>query len=267
MMYQKKSGKGQRIKALALVPACALALSLTAIPAVKAAITTIGESSVTTDKGSKKSSESKANLLDGIRVVGYGAEVKDSGTAERIAATVKKADEKGRISVNVNPSENRIILDGVEISEEQMNKLDPSEINDITVSKDQDPPVIIINTRKSLGEIVSAPEVLPAYESGLEGLYRELAMTLRYPEEAVKNKITGKTTVEFIILADGRMTGMRILTSSGNESLDTEAMRAVHNLQGRWTPGMTDGKPVNCSFALPVTFALAIPDKSASGEK
>ncbi len=250
MMYQKKSGKASRFKALALVPACALALSVTAIPAVKAAITTIGESSVTADKVSKNSSDRQTlgNALDEIRVVGYGQVKKDDKDLKAsVAAPAVKLDKSAKGKV-------QIFLDGVEISEEQMNALDPKDINDITVNKDPD--IIIINTRRSLGEIMKEPEVLPVFKGGQADLYRELGMNLRYPMEAVKNGISGKAVVEFIILADGTLTGARILESSGHDDLDVEAIRAVNGLKDGWKPGMSDGKPVNCTFALPVDFKL-----------
>lgn len=256
MMYQKKSGKASRFKALALVPACALALSVTAIPSVKAAITTIDESSVTTDKGSKKSADGKTmgSNLDEIRVIGYGMEKKsDNG----LVGQTKDVSGINSLKLNgedVDNSDVTIILDGKEITEEQMQKLDPHDINDITVNKDKG--IIIINTRKSLGEMVESPDVLPKYKGGMEDIYRELAMNLRYPMDAAQKGITGKTVVEFIILADGTLTGSRILQTSGNEDLDIEAIRAVNTLKEGWTPGMNDGKPVNCTFALPVNFSL-----------
>lgn len=254
MMYQKKSGKASRFKALALVPACALALSVTAIPAVKAAITTIGESSVTTDKVSKNSSDRQTlgNALDEIRVVGYGVQKKDDKQSHRTDSLVAV------INYDAPSSTPRILLDGKEISEEQMKALDPNDINDITVNRETN--IIIINSRRSLGEIydssAKAPEVLPVYKGGEADLYRELAMNLRYPMEAAKNGITGKAVVEFLILADGTLTGARILHSSGHDDLDVEAIRAVNTLKDGWTPGMSDSKPVNCTFALPVNFSL-----------
>ncbi|MDE6655165.1 MAG: M56 family metallopeptidase, partial [Muribaculaceae bacterium] len=256
MMYQKKSGKSSRFKALALVPACALALSVTAIPAVKAAITTIDESPVASGKGSEKSSESQTfgTALEQIKVVGYGQVKKDSKDLAGNAG-ISSVILYGK---SISNEKVTIICDGKEISDEQMNNIDPKDITDITVKRDPD--IVIINTRSRLGEIydssAKAPEVLPVYKGGEADLYRELAMNLRYPMEAAKNGITGKAVVEFLILADGTLTGARILQSSGHDDLDVEAIRAVNSLNEGWTPGMSDGKPVNCTFALPVNFSL-----------
>ena len=40
------------------------------------------------------------------------------------------------------------------------------------------------------------------------------------------------------------------------QALKDEAVRAVKNIPGRWTPGMHEGKPVRVRFTLPVSFRL-----------
>ncbi|MCH5172551.1 MAG: hypothetical protein J1F31_06975 [Erysipelotrichales bacterium] len=55
MMYKSKSCAGSKLKALALVPMVALALGLTTVPSVKAAVSTISTSEPSLSKGSEKS--------------------------------------------------------------------------------------------------------------------------------------------------------------------------------------------------------------------
>lgn len=50
MMYKEKSGTGQKFKALVLVPVLALALGVTAVPAVRAAVSTIENSEASVGK-------------------------------------------------------------------------------------------------------------------------------------------------------------------------------------------------------------------------
>lgn len=59
MMYKEKSGGGHRFKALALVPVLALTLGVAGVPAVRAAISTIGSSEVSVSKGSENLSQDK----------------------------------------------------------------------------------------------------------------------------------------------------------------------------------------------------------------
>ncbi len=53
MMYKEKSGAGRKLKALALVPMFALALSVASVPSVQAAISTISSSEISVSKGSE----------------------------------------------------------------------------------------------------------------------------------------------------------------------------------------------------------------------
>lgn len=62
MMYKEKSGAGRRLKALALVPVLALALASAAVPAVRAAVSTIGSSEVSPDKVSENLPESETSV-------------------------------------------------------------------------------------------------------------------------------------------------------------------------------------------------------------
>ncbi len=59
MMYQEKSSARRRFKALALVPMFALALGVVAVPAVRAAVSTINNSEVSIHKGSENVATSK----------------------------------------------------------------------------------------------------------------------------------------------------------------------------------------------------------------
>lgn len=62
MMYKEKSGAGRKIKALALVPILVMALGVTAVPSVRAAVSTIRNSDVSVGKSSEKSSSDKARV-------------------------------------------------------------------------------------------------------------------------------------------------------------------------------------------------------------
>lgn len=59
MMYKEKSGAGRKIKALALVPMLASALCVAAVPAVRAAVSTISSSELSVNKGSKDVSQNQ----------------------------------------------------------------------------------------------------------------------------------------------------------------------------------------------------------------
>lgn len=62
MMYKEKSGAGQKYKALALVPMLALALGLTGVPAVRAAVSTISSSEISAGKDSENQVQDKTTV-------------------------------------------------------------------------------------------------------------------------------------------------------------------------------------------------------------
>ena len=82
-----------------------------------------------------------------------------------------------------------------------------------------------------------------------------LSKNIKYPEECVKAKVEGRTLVEFIVAADGKVCNAVVLKSSNNAALDAEAVRVVNSMPA-WKAGKKDGKEVDVRFTLPITFKL-----------
>ena len=94
---------------------------------------------------------------------------------------------------------------------------------------------IKINQR-SIG-IFNVPntEDMPTYPGGEKALREFIRSNRQYPEECKARRLTGKVTVSITINPDGVPGKMEIVSSSGNEAMDTEAMR-VAKLMPAWTP-------------------------------
>lgn len=106
------------------------------------------------------------------------------------------------------------------------------------------------------GSVKKAAEKMPEYPGGLAAMMKSLIDEIKYPESALKEGISGKVVVKFIVNTDGTMSDFEIVRSQ-NEELDAEAIRAIKAaLKEKWTPGMENGKPVRCTFTLPVNFSL-----------
>ena len=95
----------------------------------------------------------------------------------------------------------------------------------------------------------------PVYQGGNVQLKKDLAA--RYPAECIAEGIEGMAIVKFTVTKRGRIAGVHIRTSTGNALLDTEAVRAVAALPGKWKPGTRKGKKVDTTFSVPVRFALS----------
>ena len=61
--------------------------------------------------------------------------------------------------------------------------------------------------------------------------------------------------VGFIVEPNGGVSGVGILRSAGDPSLDQEAVRVVQSMP-RWNPGKQNGQAVRVKYQVPITFRL-----------
>lgn len=112
----------------------------------------------------------------------------------------------------------------------------------------------------------TAPEIVPEFPGGVDALMQTLATHVRYPAEAADANVEGTTVVSFVVRTDGRLSGIRVVRSSGSKVLDDEAVRTVaEGLDIGWTPASTGGRPVACRVAVPVSFRLNPPAATTRG--
>jgi len=99
-----------------------------------------------------------------------------------------------------------------------------------------------------------APEVMPAFEGGMEGLMKFLQKKLRYPSTAQKLREQGIVYVSFIVSPSGEVTDIEIVKGFFKDC-DKEAVRVV-SLMNKWKPGMQNKMPVAVKMVLPIKFKL-----------
>jgi TonB family protein len=95
---------------------------------------------------------------------------------------------------------------------------------------------------------------MPQYPGGVVQLRKDIALNISYPQDALKKNIIGRVIVGFVINKEGEVTNAKVLRGV-HASLDAEALRVVNKLKD-FKPGMDEGKNVNVSFTVPVTFRL-----------
>ncbi|HQS53191.1 MAG: hypothetical protein B7X75_08765, partial [Sphingobacteriales bacterium 39-40-5] len=98
-------------------------------------------------------------------------------------------------------------------------------------------------------------DVLPEFPGGMKGWGEYLQSALKYPEEAKKNKITGRVILSFTVLKNGSITDIKVLRGIG-AGADEEAIRVVKE-SPKWKPGILKGEPVNVAYTMPISFQLA----------
>ncbi len=103
-------------------------------------------------------------------------------------------------------------------------------------------------------EVFTVVEEMPKYPGGMDAMISYLVNNIKYPEDAKKNKITGRVFVSFVVEKDGSIEHVKILRGIGG-GCDEEAMRVVQNMP-KWIPGKQKGKAVRVAYNLPIKFAL-----------
>ena len=98
-------------------------------------------------------------------------------------------------------------------------------------------------------------EVQPEFPGGMKEMMKYIQSNLKYPEAAKAAGAEGKAFVQFVVKADGSISDVQIMRSTGNESLDAEALRVVKAMP-KWKPAMNKGKAVNVKFVLPIVYKL-----------
>lgn len=105
-------------------------------------------------------------------------------------------------------------------------------------------------------DVFAYVETLPLFKNKDASEFTRMVLEqVRYPEIAVENGIMGKVYVQFVILKDGTLDGVRVLRGV-EPSLDAEAIRVVKSVKGNWTPATIRGNAVNAFMVMPVNFRL-----------
>ena len=109
-------------------------------------------------------------------------------------------------------------------------------------------------TVNNSGKVYEAPEVMPEYLGGMEKLMEFLRTSVKYPVQAQKSKIEGRSVIGFVVEGDGSISNVSV-TRGSHPLLDSEAIRVVKAMP-KWNPGLIKGNPVRVKFNLPIYFKL-----------
>ncbi|MEI7830375.1 MAG: TonB family protein [Prolixibacteraceae bacterium] len=177
-----------------------------------------------------------------------------------------------------------IILDGVQISKDEMSQVKPDQIESISVLKDQSGTklfgekgkngVVLITTKAKAASqagkgvsysaekvtpqdgvnVFTIVEEMPEFPGGENALRDFIGSKVKYPDFAVKENIQGMVFVTFVVKSDGTVGNAKVIRGV-HPIIDEEALRVI-NLLPTWKPGKQRGQAVNVSYTIPVQFAL-----------
>ena len=156
------------------------------------------------------------------------------------------------ISFNVDLAAENVYADEVLVidPDERYEVYDPDFTSEADVEQSQ-------NDVK--GEIFAHTDELPEFIGGQQALISYLCNEIRYPEQAIKDKIEGRVVVRFVVDQLGRVCDPTVVHGVRSD-LDEEAIRVVRNMP-LWLPGRIGGEPVNCYFLLPVNYRFTPQDE------
>lgn len=94
----------------------------------------------------------------------------------------------------------------------------------------------------------------PEFPGGSAALMEYLIGNVKYPKAAREAKVEGTVYVAFTITSAGKVTDVGVKRGVRTD-LDEESLRVVRAMPD-WKPGTVDGKAVNTSLTLPISFRL-----------
>jgi len=108
-----------------------------------------------------------------------------------------------------------------------------------TIKKDNEP-------------IFSIAEEPAQFPGGDEALLKFIRKKIKYPKQAIKNKISGTVYVQFIVEKDGSISDVTVIRGIGG-GCDEEAVRVITKMPN-WIPAKQKGIPVRSFYVIPITF-------------
>ena len=143
-----------------------------------------------------------------------------------------------------------VVEDDVEVEEIEINTEDDKDVEVVIA-----PPVEAPVEEEEEEVIFMVVESMPEFPGGQQALYKYLAENVKYPVIAQENGIQGRVICQFVVNKDGSIVDVVAVRSSGEPSLDKEAIRVIKSMP-KWKPGKQRGKPVRVKYTVPVNFRL-----------
>ena len=270
MMLHKKSNRSGLLKLLALVPIVGITLALNARTVTDYVY----------DEPQKQQPIKKGKKAGTIKMGNQDIQIK---------AEPEKSSQDNKTNLSImkfRPGETPlIVINGKVSTEEQMKALNPDDIDNVKVVKDDGAKgiyakhfnadtsngIIFINTKeyvknggsKELAsvEVISKPgkifdvvEEMPQFPGGPQALFEFLGKTIKYPKDAEEAGIQGRVIITFVVEPDGSISDARVVKSV-SPSLDAEAIRVI-NAMPNWEPGKQNGEAIRVKYTVPITFRL-----------
>ena len=92
----------------------------------------------------------------------------------------------------------------------------------------------------------------PQFKGGLAAFTKFMSANYRLPQEALKNKVSGRIFLSFVVEKDGSLSNITSVRDLGYGTGD-EGIRVL-KMSPKWKPGMINGQPVRINYGLPINI-------------
>jgi TonB family protein len=138
-----------------------------------------------------------------------------------------------------------------EVESDELNvqlEADISELSEVVVvGYGSEKPPVVLPFDSPVMELATPVGGRKAFKQYLEG-------NVRYPEQAIKNQVEGKVTVQFTIETSGQLSDFRVIRGIGF-GCDEEVIRLIK--QGpKWSPSKKDDEAIRDKVKVRMRFAL-----------
>ncbi len=175
-----------------------------------------------------------------------------------INAGSEKAEEVKEKNGIKNPDASVIIISlkkDVEVSAKTRPAVkDESVVKLLRYRKNSDADEVVLSAQTDKDGAVVDISVVPDETADVKEIGKWLNSQLLYPSEAKQAKAEGCVLVGFDVMADGSVTGVKVVRSV-HPALDAEVVKRV-SASPKWAPAYKNGKAVRASYTLPVVFDI-----------
>lgn len=104
--------------------------------------------------------------------------------------------------------------------------------------------------KENLNNIFIEP-IMPEFPFGEDSLINYFQKNLKY-KEVIASQIEGTIIIKFIVKKNGKISNLKINKGFNNKFYDNQVIEIAKNMP-RWKPARNfDGKPIDCTFELPI---------------
>ena len=105
----------------------------------------------------------------------------------------------------------------------------------------------------TIASVKITSETMPSFPGGQQAIKNYFSNYTVYPYRCYLKKLNLQAVVNFTITKTGAVRNPVIVKSSGLLDYDKEVVRVIINMP-RWQPGTQNGRPVDVSFSVPMSF-------------